>query len=741
MTYSFPTFPGRLSPLCLAVCAALACGSTAQAQEKEKETAPATMPTVTVNSSADASAEGLTPSFAGNQVARGARIGILGTQDMMDTPFSSSAYTADLIQNQQARSIADVLQNDPTVRMARGFGNFQELYMVRGFPVPSDDMTYNGLYGILPRQYVAAELMERVEVLRGANSFLSGGSGAASGFGIGGTVNILPKRAPNDPYNSLTVGLDNGGQKLIAADIARRFGEDQRLGLRLNLVKRAGDTTVDRENRSLGLATLGADYRGRGFRLSADVGWQDHRIDRPRPNVTPTGAIPLVPSGRTNYAQDWTFTEERSTFGTARAEFDLTPQTTAWLAAGARSGKEFNRLANPNAAANGAISAYRFDNVRDDTSKTAEAGLRTHFTTGSVKHTAVLSAAWQSLESRNAFAMSDFLTPFSGGTLYQPLQVAMPAANSPFNGGNMNDPRVTEENNNSSLALADTIGLMNDRLKLTVGARYQRMKFNSYNYNTGLSDGRSDDSKVSPMAGVVWRLTPKLSAYANYIEGLTRGEKASATIGFPAVPVTNANQFLPTYVAKQKEAGLKYDGGRLGASAAVFSTTKPFGVYNNATFVVGGEQRNQGLELSAFGEPVRGTRVLGGVTFLNAEILNSQGGTLNGKQAIGVPKQQANLGVEWDVPGVAGLALNGRVVYTASQYADGANTMQLPSWTRLDLGARYTVALAKQVLTLRARMDNALNRDYWASAGGYPNQSYLVQGMPRTLLVTGTVDF
>ena len=66
--------------------------------------------------------------------------------------------------------MADVLQNDPSVRVARGFGNFQEVYIIRGFPVYSDDMGYNGLYGLLPRQYLAAELIERVEVFRGANS-------------------------------------------------------------------------------------------------------------------------------------------------------------------------------------------------------------------------------------------------------------------------------------------------------------------------------------------------------------------------------------------------------------------------------------------------------------------------------------------------------------------------------------------------------------------------------------------
>ena len=135
----------------------------------------------------------LNDSFAGGQVSRGGRAGILGNLDMMDSPFNSINFTADIIREQQSRSVADVLQNDPVVRVAKGFGNFQELYVMRGLPVYSDDMTYNGLFGILPRQYVAAELLERVEVFRGASAFLNGA--APGGSGLGGSVNIVPKRA------------------------------------------------------------------------------------------------------------------------------------------------------------------------------------------------------------------------------------------------------------------------------------------------------------------------------------------------------------------------------------------------------------------------------------------------------------------------------------------------------------------------------------------------------------------
>ncbi len=166
----------------------------------------------------------LPPAYAGGQVATGGRAGILGNLDTMETPFSTTNYTADLIVNQQAKSVADVLLNDPNVRVARGFGNFQELFMIRGFPAYSDDMTYNGIYGILPRQFVASEFLERVEVFRGASAFLNGA--APGGSNLGGAINLVPKRAPHDGLTRLTAGYESTAAGYLAADVGRRFGED-----------------------------------------------------------------------------------------------------------------------------------------------------------------------------------------------------------------------------------------------------------------------------------------------------------------------------------------------------------------------------------------------------------------------------------------------------------------------------------------------------------------------------------
>ncbi|MFP5341226.1 MAG: TonB-dependent receptor plug domain-containing protein, partial [Gammaproteobacteria bacterium] len=180
-------------------------------------------------------------------------------------PFSITSYTNELIQDRQARSVGEVLQNDPGVRVARGFGNFQEAYFIRGFVLGSDDVAYNGLYSLLPRQYIATELFERVEVLRGAATFLTGA--APFGGGAGGTINLLPKRAPNEPLSRVTLGTGSGGYGHAALDLARRFGPEGSTGIRVNAALRDGDTAIDHEESRLGLLSVGLDWRSRNVRL------------------------------------------------------------------------------------------------------------------------------------------------------------------------------------------------------------------------------------------------------------------------------------------------------------------------------------------------------------------------------------------------------------------------------------------------------------------------------------------
>ncbi|MGK5073321.1 TonB-dependent receptor [Janthinobacterium sp. ZB1P44] len=732
----------RLVPTPFALAAFLLASSAAHAQNTPADDAMQSMPTVLVHASADASAQGLSRAYAGGQVARGGRVGILGSVDMMDSPFGSTSYTQQFIADQQARSVGDLLQSDAAVRVSRGYGNFQEVYVIRGFALDSDDVAYNGLYGVLPRQYVSPELLERVEVFRGASAFLNGA--APGGSGIGGAINLMPKRAGNTPLTELTVGVESGGHAYAAIDVARRFGEQQEFGVRVNAAKRQGETGIKREDHDVGMFSLGLDYRGRGYRLSADAGYQNFDLTAPRPSIR-TGsltALPGAPDASKNFAQPWSYSKEHDVFGTARAEVDLAKDVVAWAAFGGRSTKEANSLAQPTLSAlNGDASVYRFDNARKQAIRTGELGIRGKLHTGAVRHTLVASWSGHWNEAKNAYAISDYAGLPTN--IYHPLDAAMPPTLPANSGGVMSDPRLTQKTILSSYAVADTMAFLDDRLLLTVGLRRQQIRDAAYAYGTAVQYSSYDKSATTPVAGIVYKAGKNVSLYANYIEALVKGPVASGTYfdGQNDVPLSNKGEVFAPYKSKQKEIGIKYDGGRLGMSAALFSTAKPLPAVVGSRATLSGEQRNQGLELSVFGTPMAGVRLLGGLTWLDTQQRKTDKPANQGKNAIGAPTTQLSVGGEWDVPGAPGLSLNARTVYTSTQYADLANTKQLPSWTRVDIGARYLTQVAGHDVTLRARIDNVADRSYWASAVSSFDAGSLVLAAPRTFVVSGSMAF
>ncbi len=82
--------------------------------------------------------------YAGGQVATGARLGALGNRSIFDAPFSVSGFTDELARDQQARSVADVVLNDPSVRSDAPAFSERDSFLIRGFSVVNLDTPMTG---------------------------------------------------------------------------------------------------------------------------------------------------------------------------------------------------------------------------------------------------------------------------------------------------------------------------------------------------------------------------------------------------------------------------------------------------------------------------------------------------------------------------------------------------------------------------------------------------------------------
>ncbi|VVP65184.1 Ferrichrome receptor FcuA [Pseudomonas fluorescens] len=667
--------------------------------------------------------------YGGGQLARNAQSGLLGQQALNDLPFSVTSYTASTIADQQARTLGDVLLNDASVRQSAGFGNFSQVFIIRGLSLASDDISYNGLYGVLPRQIIATEAMERVELFKGPNAFINGVT--PSGSGIGGGVNVQPKRAGETPTRRIT--LDDSSDARIGGhlDLGQRFGEDQRFGARLNLLQREGDTAVEDEDQRSSLISLGLDYRGERLRLSTDLGYQKQVINQGRAVVylDPTlNKVPKAPDANAGYAQRWSYSQLEDTFGMARAEYELSENWTGYLAGGARHTRENGVYSSLTVTdLDGSARGGMLYPPHDEDNQSLMAGLNGRLNTGAISHQLNLGLAGIWGEQRSAFETIGSAGRYSTH-LYDVSEQPRPVATS-F-GSDLHDPRVVGKNQLRSIALADTLGFLDDRVLLTLGARRQSLKVDGWSTTTGARTSSYDDSITTPVFGLVIKPREHLSFYANRIEGLAKG---------PTPPTTSLNRddtFAPVR-SRQIEAGVRLDMGRYGASLAAYRIEQPSSYTQDGVFRVDGRQLNKGLELNLYGEPLDGLRLLSGVTLMKTQIQGSANGVNDGNRAVGVPRFQFNLGADWDVPGLEGAALSARMLRTGGQYLNAANTQGIAAWNRFDLGARYAFRLDERDVTLRANLENVANEAYWASANG----GYLTQGTPRTLKVSATVDF
>jgi iron complex outermembrane receptor protein len=672
-----------------------------------------------------------TAAYAGGQVAQGGRFGVLGNQDMMNVPFSMTSYTDTLIRNQQARSLGDVVSNDPAVRTGFGYGNFSQTFVIRGFQVASDDIAFDGLYGLLPRQLIAPELVDRVEVFKGASAFLNGVS--PGGSAVGGNINVAPKRAQAEPITRIGLDWGSDSQTGGSVDIGRRFGANKEFGVRVNAVHRDGNTGIDGEQRRVTALAVAFDYQGEKLRVTTDLGYQKQVITGGRAVVYASGLtyVPRAPSARTNYAQPWSNSSLEDTFGMVRAEYDVADWLTGYVAAGVHHGNEYGDYVSPTLLdGSGRATETRFTVPYIADTATGEAGFNARFN-GDVSQR--INVSFSALNFRKKAAYAGSLTPIQTN-IYAPTYVPVPAFD--YDIGPISDPGITGRTILRSVAVSDTLGFMDDRLQVTLGGRRQKLEVLGYAYGTGEKTSSYSQFANSPIVGVNFRLADQWSIYANHIEALTQGGQAPET--FAGQPVTNAGQVFAPYKSKQNELGVKWDAGEFGSTLALFQIKQPNAYVDpvRVTYVVDGEQRNRGAEWSFFGEPVKGLRLLGGASYIKPEQNKTQDGVNEGKDSIGTPRFQANLGAEWDIPNTPDISLSARAVRTGKQYLDSANTLKLPAWTTYDIGARTTAYLEGVPVTFRLTVQNVTNKGYWASANG----GYLSQGAPRTFLVSASFD-
>jgi len=692
----------------------------------------ATLPAVTVQEVGPETV----PAYAGGQVTTESRVGILGQKHFMETPFATTGYTEEQMRNQQAQDMGAVLRADAAVHVPSK-RNLYETFFVRGFAANVDDMLWAGLPGMAPRNRAATEMAERVEIIKGPTAFL--GSMPVTG-NIGAHIHMVPKRAGSTPLTRLNTTYESDSLWGVHVDAGRRFGETQQWGLRVNGAYRDGDTAVNRQKHETGLTALALDWRGgdqNRARVSLDVYNQDEHlrgvdyvgIFSIAPIVT---RVPAPRKGDYALAPDWAFVKQNSHAAVLRGEWDITGNTTAWAAWGHKS-SYYSALVNFSALQDdaGNIGVFSTRQVAALIDKALDTGLRGSLRTGAIGHewsAAFTRHQYQTHVRRAQYPLAAHMGDGEG--------VHFPAAPdmSNYDPSRHNLP-WSGSNEFRSFALADTLSFADDTWQLTVGARHQQIKTNGLQPQMSPNPMQHSQSRVTPALALLYRASNALSLYGNYIEGLSQG-------GTAPVGSANAGAVLKPIQSKQYELGTKIDLGQLALTASVFQISKPGAQTDPDTLIYAeyGQQRNRGLEVQLFGEAQRGLRLLGGISYTQAQWHKTFNAASQGKQVTGVPKLLLKMGVEYDLPQLNGLTLTGHIQHTGKRSVTDDNRLQLAAYQTLDIGARYAITANT---TVRATVQNVTNKAYWYGSGRGSDGSGLSGGLgtPRTLLLSASIDF
>lgn len=658
-----------------------------------------------------------------------------GDKKLQDTPYSINSTSAELMQNKQITSADDVFRTNPFTQFSwPSTRNGQTWMTIRGLNVYNktvDGLTSNS-YEVDP-----VENKERVEVLNGLSGFINGQADP------GGSVNYVLKRPRIDPFADVTVANPGGKSGYVHADFGSPIDDDGRFAYRINVVKQAGKTEVDKQHEQREMLSGAFDWHITDrMLLQLDYEHAYSNTDGAPPTWNFSGQKhPSAPDQDKLWSQPWTYTREQHNKGGARLNWEMNDNMTLRLAGNYSDiHNQFLTYNIANVASNGhylpfASAYYPIENKGFATS----AFLDNKFSTGSIDHLLTVGysgSRYDMYEQENmsqvcmnpvgtfgyANCTSAANSPFS---IQNPVYIDMPGNFWDRTGGKKYKSGRQETNN---YIIGDDITLT-EQWSIMAGVNYANMQAKNYNTDGSLSQSY-DKSRATPTVSLIFKPVPYVTTYLTYIEGLEQGQVVGS--GY-----TNTGSVQSPLVSKQYEAGVKVAAGDALLTMALYQIDKPNQYSNNAvpvpTYVQDGEQQSRGIELGVTGKLTERLTAVGGATFMHNEVKKSNDPESIGKRPQGVADKMSKAYLEYEIPGIEGLVLTGGANYTGDFSADAHNTEILPSVVTFDAGARYTTVMNKTQLISRVYVTNLTNKNYWISSN--------FTGEPRTLMYSLTASF
>ncbi len=706
----------------LAACMCLLCGSLAAAQsggnsalEKSQN-----MGVIEVNSVGDNISEsGIDEGFLSKNVQQG----LLAGKRALDLPYQINTISKEIMNHQGVTGYEEAVKYFPSAQIQMRGGATVGRPQTRGFEGSVvGNSFWDGFYTVSTTAIPMA-MFESFQVQNGVAGSLYGAQNPV------GIFSYTRKRPVKDQYIiwSDYMSRSNLGLGLDLSDKFEKFGyravfygsNGDRQPKGSNLQRRLASVTMEfypTGDLTFETAASYYEHNTKGFAGQFALGVKDGKI------VDGMVLPKAVDSSRRGLGQSFGGMHLKTT--TASAKFKFTP-TDKWYLEGGfqfqRADRDTHGVVNyilpsthpqytkpgdyQTRHSGGATAAYRFD------LPSGYLKANTQFNTGDIDHDfSVQTNGYHWTQDRYKNASTNYTSP-TIGNIYDPKILNYTGAR---RGSGLYHYAILDMYNVSVL---DDITI-NDKFDVMLSASKAWMRQESYNKNEQRLVKAYSDSGYSWAGSLIFHPIEDASIYYTYADSLQQG----STYVYESGPYRGEVVSTSPYRSKQHEIGAKIRvADMIDFSVAYFDIRRPIAYLNSSTgrYGINGEQRNRGFEFMSGGRITENLSVLGGFTYIDSKMHNVSIAGANRKVANGIPKINANLMLDYVIPGTNKLAVSTNFHYTGKMYLDDLNTQHTPSFFVTDLGIRYTSEhLLGDKTTLRFNVNNVFNKKYWA--GMYP---------------------
>lgn len=636
------------------------------------------------------------------------------TAPLLDTPQTISVVPQQVIQEQQALSLRQVLSNVSgiTFNAGEGGGGSGDSINIRGFSANAN-MQIDGLRDSSQTNRTDTFNIEAVEVIKGPNSVF-GGSGTT-----GGSINQVSKEPRQRDFTQIGASLGTDNYKRMTLDTNQTLeGVGTDSAFRLNLMAHENDVPgrdeIDRERwgiaPSLALGLSDATRLTLSYFHQTDDNLPDYGVPA-RDGKKLAGVDREAYFGWKNLDKD----EVESDAFTVKLEHEFNDSLSLQnLTRYSRIDRD--AVVSASHVNTTGVSAGRYKPAgpqaygRDVTTDMwiNQTNLSAYFDTLGLGHTLVTGAEisredYERITYNHGLASA--LYPADGYALANPPG---------YWSGPVNKTRSADTStvlDSKALYVFDTIAL-DPRWDLSLGLRYDWLD-GEYR-NTALPAGtvtdlETSDEKLSGRAGLVFKPADNGRIYVAYGTSFNPSAEFLATSG---AGVSAATADLSPEKNETWELGTKWEllGGRLQLDGALFRVEKTDAREELAdgSFVLAGEQRVQGVELGVTGKVSEQWNVYANYTFLDSETLKSVNDPSREGQALGnTPPRSFNLWATYELP--AGWTLGYGARYVSERNVTATDSAKLDAYWLHNAMVGYQVS---KNLDLQLNVNNLFDEDY-----------------------------